>query len=55
MDWYVSYHLPIAKDCKGRVVETAGGPGVTVGDCCGAGYVFAVTCGIGLRWALDNI
>lgn len=38
MDWYASCHLPIGvKDCVGRAVETAGGPGVNVGDCHGAG------------------
>ncbi|KIN09024.1 hypothetical protein OIDMADRAFT_23751 [Oidiodendron maius Zn] len=38
MDWYVSCHLPIGvKDCVGRAVVTAAGPGATIGDCHGAG------------------
>jgi hypothetical protein len=36
--WYASGNLPIGvKNCVGRAVTTAGGPGAIIGDCHGAG------------------
>ena len=33
-EWYASGHLPIGvKNCAGRAVTTAGGPGATSGNC----------------------